>query len=117
MPNAALAGNRFLMQTRMNKKNTAVDKFFSIFHCCVACECKIARICFECSEERENLVKSMICVCPVSHCQVGAELKDIEHGGSQYAGVSSGLINQLPVHFSNIGIKAANAPQQMKMVV
>lgn len=109
---AALAGNRFLMQTRFNRRNSKIDNVLSFFHCCVACECAIARLCMDCSVERENLCKSLVCVCPVSHCQVGADLADIEKTNTRYNGPSPGLLAELPVHYSLIG---ARAPAQMKM--
>lgn len=111
IPGAALAGNRFLMQTRMNKQNTKMDKVLSFFHCCVDVECMVARLCFECSVERENLLKSLVCVCPTSHCQVAAELQEMKQAGFQYTGTNAGLMAELPVHFSKIGV----APPQMKM--
>lgn len=110
-PSASLAANRFMMQTRFNKKNTGMDNLCSNFHCLVGGGCRVARICFECSPESENLAKAMICVCPVSHCQVGAEINVVDK--LKYTGPVPALIRELPVHFRNVGVYAA-APVQLK---
>lgn len=119
-PNATLAANRFLMQTRFNKRNSGADKVLGpLCHPCVGLQCKVARICYDFTAEQEQMAKSIICVCPLSHCQVGAELNVIEAGGRTYKGPSAALVNALPVHFANCGVLAgvpAAAPVQMKPI-
>ena len=106
----ALAANRFLVQTRFNKKNTTMDKLFSVFHICISLDCVVGRVCCECSKERENLCKSVQCACATSHCQIAAELEAMKKAGYVYTGPKSGIRDELPVHFL-----AASAPPQTRM--
>lgn len=113
-PGAALAGNRFLVQTRLDLKNTTVDNCLRVFQCCVTCEFACLRLCCECSQERENLVKSGVCVCPTTHCQNSAALRDFERGSGDYKGPPSSLLKVLPNHFFNAGVSPAIPPIQMQ---
>ena len=120
LPGMTIAGNRFMMQTRFNKRNSGcVDSCGKICHICVACECCIARICCECSKEREDILKSASCVCQNAHCQNAAELDLIERQKTPYGGPQRGVIQELPVHFENAGISvqpvAVTAPAQVVM--
>jgi hypothetical protein len=109
LPSLAIAGNRFMMQTRFNKKNSGcVDSLGKICHICVACECCVARICCECSQEREDIMKSAACVCTNSHCQNASELDNIDVTVS-YAGPPRGVVQELPVHFFNAGVSGGTA--------
>ena len=113
-PQFALSGNRFLVQTRFDKKNTGMD------NCCTCCQCIVGlefcclRICCDCSKERENLVKSNVCVLPAVHCQNAGEIREYEMGNRTYSGPPASMVSQFPEHFAHVGIKAAAAPVQMQ---
>ena len=113
-PASALAANRFLVQTRFNKKNTGCDSLLRICHICVACEFCCMRCCMNCSKERENLVKAGCGACTCTYCQNAVELSELAEGVQTYQAPSVALINELPVHYSKVGITVANAPVQMK---
>jgi hypothetical protein len=103
-PGLALAGNRFMVQTRLNKKNTGCDNCLQCFQCCVGLECMIARLCCDCSAEDENLRKSTVCVCTESHCQNDAEIDIMLEKGFLYHSPPTGLIQELPAHFSRLAL-------------
>jgi hypothetical protein len=112
----AVSGNRFMTQTRLNVKNKGcVDSIAVKLHCCVDIGCSCARICFECSEERENIVKSSICVLPASLCQNAAEMNYFTETNQRYLGPPRGVIEELPVHFHNAGVVVARRPTQQTM--
>ena len=116
----AMAGNRFMMQTRFNKRNSGcVDSCGKICHICVACECCIARICCDCSKEREDILKSASCVCTNGHCQNSSELDYIQEQNIAYGGPPRGVIQELPRHFQHAGITiqppVVAAPAQVVM--
>lgn len=114
-PGFALAGNRFMVQTRLNRRNSKLDSCLKIFNEVVTCEFAILRLCFDCSKERENIVKGACCVCSVTHCQNAAEISDFKNGKFAYQPPSPGLVAELPVHFTSAGRpKEANAPVQMQ---
>jgi hypothetical protein len=113
-PHLALAGNRFLVQTRLNKRNDWMDNVCQIGNLCVACEFFILRLCCTCSDERENLVKSAACICACTHCQNAGAIHEINSGQIRYQGPPAGVVSELPQHFTNIGRVPAVAPVQMK---
>lgn len=114
-PHLALAGNRFMVQTRFNKRNSGLDNVLKIFHCCVSFEFCLARICCTCSTERENICKSAECVGPCSFCQNAAEIDTMVSNGEVYSHPPYGVIMELPVHFQNAGFHDDSAPTQQRM--
>lgn len=110
----ALAGNRVLVQTRLNRRNSDIDNAVKICNECVTCEFWMFRHCMECSKEREIICKAACCVCPCTHCQNGITLAEVKTSKDPYNGPATGLIEELPVHFTNAGLrKPAEAPTQM----
>lgn len=113
-PSCALAGNRFMVQTRFDKKNTAIDNCCTVCQCCVGLEFSCLRVCCECSEERENLVKSHVCVLPAAHCQNAFEIREYELGRRTYTAPPQAMIDMFPEHFKQAEVKMAAAPVQMQ---
>jgi hypothetical protein len=111
---AALAGNRFLVQTRFNRRNTSIQNCLSIFHVCVSLEFMCLRLCFDCSKERENLYKAGCCVGCCSHCQNVEAIDDFQKSG--YIAPLPGLIRELPEHFGQVGFTLADAPAQVPLM-
>jgi hypothetical protein len=105
-----------MVQTRFNKKNAGLDNILKIFQVVVAVGCTVARLCFVCSTERENIVKAACCVCPTTYCQNAAEMDSMLMQGVVYSAPPTGVVGELPVHFENAGIRVANAPVQHQMV-
>ena len=121
---AAQAGNRFMVQTRLNRKNTGVDDCLRCTHCCLHIE---FAVCFKpicgCTKEQESLCKAGACALPCYHCQNGVEIEMMEKAlfsGNALLGGSSivpppGVIEELPNHFAHIGLYVAQAPPQQTM--
>jgi len=105
-----------MTQTRLNVKNSGcVDKIAVGLHCCVDIGCSCARVCCECSEERENIVKSSICVLPATLCQNAAQMNYMAETNQRYLGPPRGVVEELPVHFRNAGVAMAPVPTQHTM--
>ena len=105
-----------MTQTRLNVKNSGVvDSCATNLHCCVDIGCSCARICCECSEERENIVKSSICVLPASLCQNASQMNHMAETNQRYLGPPRGVVEELPVHFHNAGVEIAPVPTQHTM--
>lgn len=111
----ALSGNRFMVQTRFDRKNTGCDNLFSCCQCCVGLEFSCLRLCCDCSKERENIMKfHTCCVLPCTHCQNTFELKEYELGRRTYSAPPQAMIREFPDHFEQVGVKVAMAPVQMR---
>jgi hypothetical protein len=111
----AQAGNRFMVQTRLNRRNSKLDHLLKIFNEVVSCEFMLLRLCTECSNEREDICKGACCVCPCTHCQNAVVISEYKNGKKTYETPSNDLIEELPVHFTSAGLrKAAEAPVQMQ---
>jgi hypothetical protein len=109
----AMAGNRFMTQTRFNLKNSGCDSCLRVCHICTSIECCVARICCDCSKETENLCKAGSCVCPCTHCQNAVEINQRRKKG-QYKGPPAAMVDALPEHFDIRGISHVSAPVQMQ---
>lgn len=112
----AMAGNRFMVQTRFNKKNSGMDNVLKVFHSCVGCAFSIGRNCVPCTVEQENICKATCCVCPVTFCQNAAEMDSMLEQGVMYHSPPVGVISELPVHFKAAGFQVTKAPVQQQMV-
>ena len=114
-PNLALAGNRFLVQTRFNKRNAWMDNCCLPANCCVSCEFLLFKLCCcGCTKEQENLVKSATCICFCTHCQNAGAIHEFKSGQLQYQGPPAGVVNELPNHFTKVGRGPAPAPIQLQ---
>jgi hypothetical protein len=111
----AMGANHFLVQTRLNKRNSWCDNLCKIANCEVTCAFAVARSCFDCSDEAENLLKGAHCICPCAHCQNAIELAEFKSGKSAYAGPPQGVVYELPNHFTHVGRGPASAPAQMQI--
>ena len=108
------AANRFLVQTRFNKRNSGCWDFSgTICHTCVSVQCEIARLCCDIPQEREELAKARSCCCPCGYCQNSIELDMIEARKKRYSGPPPAMIQSLPRHFANIGITGPGTPVQV----
>jgi hypothetical protein len=116
VPHMALAANRFLVQTRFNKRNSWMDNCCKIANVCVSCEFCFLKMCCGCTNEQKNLVKSATCICAFTHCQNAGAIKEIKNGRIKYQGPPAGVVSELPQHFSNIGRGPAPAPIQMQPI-
>jgi len=110
-PCRAAAANRFLVQTRFNRRNTGCDNCLRIFHCIPTIECAIARCCCNVSKEKEYLYKAGYVSHPCGHCQQEMELNRIRN--MPYSAPPVPVIEILPEHFSKAGVHLADAPRQM----
>ena len=117
-PNMALGANRFLVQTRFNKRNAWMDNCCKIGNLCVSCEfCLLNTVCCcGCTDEQKNLVKSATCICACTHCQNAGAIHDVKTGKVRYQAPPAGVVGELPQHFSNIGRGPAPAPIQMQPI-
>jgi len=115
----AISGNRFMAQTRFDLKNRGpVDACGVKLQCCIAGVCGVGRLCYDFSEEQENICKSNCCVLPATLCQNASQMNHMMSAGIRYSAPPAGVVNELPVHFSNVGIRATTmvtAPGQQKM--
>ena len=111
---AALAGNKFMAQSRFGLKNDCCDKMLSIFNPCVSLNFMLMRCCCECSTEREEIAKATCCTCVCAHCQTANELDDYIYGKKKYTLPPASLVEELPVHFKNVGVPPAAAPVQLR---
>lgn len=119
----AIAANRFYVQTRFNKRNTGLDDCLRIFHCCIHIEFAICLkpIC-GCTREQESLCKAGAVPCICHHCQNAIEIEGMEFPsrgdpliGGGYKVPPTAVIEELPDHFANVGIRLAVAPIQQTM--
>ena len=110
----AVAGNRFLVQTRFNRRNTCFDNCCTICHCCISLEFMLLRCCCDCSKERENLYKAGQCAGLCSHCQNIEAIDEFQKSG--YIAPLPGLIRELPEHFRQVGFTIADAPAQVPLM-
>ena len=120
----AFAGNRFMVQTRLNRKNTSCDDCLRCTHICTHLQfmlcCK--PIC-GCTREQESLFKAHSCTLVCSHCQNATEIRLIEDAmtrgdllvGGGLVIPPQGVIEELPNHFAQVGIRLAQAPVQQTM--
>ena len=110
----AMSGNRFMVHSRLNIKNTSIENLLQVFNLCVTCQFFLLRLCLPCTKEQEDLVKSSCCGCPCMHCQNSVEIDAFRRAGKPYGGPPDALMAALPKHFATIGRTPAAAPTQMK---
>ena len=112
----ALSANRFLVQTRLNRRNSSLDNCCTIFHCCTTLQFACLRCCFDCSSESENLAKSASVFYVCTHCQNQAEIDDYRNQRVPFTAPPVGVIQELPVHCANAGYRLADAPTQQRLM-
>ena len=119
-----ISANRFLVQTRFNKRNSGCWDFCGkCGHVFPAIACEVARLCSDVPREREELAMAASCCCPCNYCQNAIELDIIESKKKKYTGPPQAMILALPQHFANIRIASAGTntptrvPPQHVMVV
>jgi hypothetical protein len=115
-PSMALGANRFLVQTRLNKRNAWIDDVCKVGNLCVSCEFCLLKWCCGCTNEQKNLVKAATCIMPCAHCQNADALSEFRSGAIEYKGPPEGLYNELPKHFSKLGKVPIPAPVQMQPI-
>lgn len=108
----AHAANKFMAQTRLGLKNDSLDDCVSCCNCFVSLEFMCLRMCFDCSPEKEEIVKGACCILPCASCQVASELSRAEK--DDYITPPATVIAALPEHFSNVGITLAGPPLQAR---
>ena len=111
----AVAANRFLVQTRFNKKNTGCEDCLRIFNICVSCDFFLLRLCGLCSKEEEMLVKASICIPVCAHCQNDDVISQMAKNRS-YIAPKQEVIGELPKHFERAGIRVEAAPVQQPLL-
>ena len=114
-PAHALAANRFLIQTRFNKKNTGCENFLRIGNLCVACQCCLPRVFGCCSKEKEMLMKSATCIPICAHCQNALVISQVSKSRA-YIAPKQEVIAELPDHFAQAGIRLEYAPVQQPLL-
>ena len=105
-----LAGNRFMTQTRLNLRNSGIDRCMTCCHIFPKLECAIARVCCSWSKEHESLYTSGCGTCPCSHCQNELAIKNFKRDREGFAIPPAALIEELPEHFTRVNRGPAAAP-------
>lgn len=94
-PGMALSGNRFMIQTRFDRMNTACDDCIITFTCIFVWAIMILRCFIDIPDELENLADCLIMtVNGCMHSQQHIELEEITK--APYGGPSPGVLGMLP---------------------
>lgn len=104
----ALSANRYLIQTRFDRRNTKFDDVVVATACCFACMLDVLRFCVDLPEDVECVADSLACcMCGCLHAQQSIELRLITAG--PYEGAAQHIISHLPAAQKEMVASAADA--------
>lgn len=128
-PCLAHASNRFLVQTRFNKKNSTLENILRPFNCFIdVINCTTSLYCWMaypsslcpyatdhpdaklCSTETAQLCKATCCIPVCTHCQNVEAISEAEE--AVFKGPPRAIVDAIPEHFSRVESNLAKAPAQ-----
>lgn len=117
-PGLALSANRFMVQTRFDKENTACDDCIITFTCLFVCALDIARCCIDIPHELDFLADCLVMsVQGCMHAQQQIEINEIKKNG--YHGMNPLIMQSMPPSqqemFQKVGMNHGGHPHPAMM--
>lgn len=112
----AISGNRFIIQTRFDRRNTCYDSLIIVFTSVTACISSYLIACCADAKQYEGLEHCVdVLVCAVQGCMLTQQEVEIKHLKTLgYNGAGSHCLRLLPVGVQQVVVVRAPDQQEMK---